>query len=112
MIKRNFIALSICIAILVMDCGNKTSSQSSPYASIGSDKKKGPGRIQFTKEIHNFGTLKEGEIVAYSFQFKNSGSSPFHLKKVEPTCGCLNVQFSNDEVDPGYVSNIEVVFHT
>jgi hypothetical protein len=112
MINRYFIALSLFMAILVLGCGNKTSSHSTPSVSIGSNKKKAPGRIEFTKEIHNFGTLKVGETVAYSFQFKNSGSSPFRLIKVEPTCGCLTVQFSKEEVVSGCVSNIEVIFHT
>ncbi len=112
MIYRYFIALSLFMAILVMGCGNKTSSHSSPSVSNGSYKKKAPGRIEFTKEMHNFGTLKEGETVAYSFQFKNSGSSPFHLTKVEPTCGCLTVQFSKEEVVSGNSSVIEVIFQT
>jgi len=96
MINRYFIALSLFTAILLSGCGNKSSSHSAPSVSIGSNKIKLPGRIEFTKEIHNFGTMKEGETVAYSFQFKNGGSSPFRLTKVEPTCGCLTVQFSKE----------------
>ena len=113
MINRYIIALFLfTAAIMLLGCGNKSSSHSSPSVSIDSSKKKVPGRIEFTKEMHNFGTLKEGETVAYSFQYKNGGSSPFRLTKVEPTCGCLTVQFSKDEIVSGSSSNIEVIFQT
>ena len=113
MINRYFKTLSIIIAaIMILGCGNKSSSNSSPSVSIDTNKKKAPGRIEFTKELHNFGTLKEGETVAYSFQYKNGGSSPFRLTKVEPTCGCLTVQFSKEEIAPGSNSTIEVIFQT
>jgi len=58
MINRYFIALSMITAILLMGCGNKSSNHSTPSVSIDPNKKKPPGRIEFTKEIHNFGTLK------------------------------------------------------
>lgn len=113
MINWYFKTLSLIIAaIMLLSCGNKTSSHSSPSVSINSNKKKEPGRIEFTKEIHNFGSLKEGETVAYSFQYKNSGSSPFRLTKVEPTCGCLTVKFSKEEIVSGGSSAIEVIFQT
>jgi hypothetical protein len=112
MINRYLIALSLFAAILIIGCNNKPSNQSTPAGTIDTSKKKPSGKVEFTKEIHNFGTLKEGETVAYSFQFKNSGKSPIRLTKVEPGCGCLTVQFTKEEILPGSASFIEVIFHS
>jgi hypothetical protein len=62
--------------------------------------------------MHNFGTLKAGETVSFSFQFRNSGGSSFHLTKVEPTCGCLSVRYNKDSIESQSVSAIEVIFQS
>jgi hypothetical protein len=77
-----------------------------------SEKKKGPGKIEFVKEFHNFGTIREGETVAFSFVCKNSGGAPFRLLKVEPGCGCISVGFDQNEINVQETSIIEVVFHS
>ena len=89
-----------------------TTTKVKPSELAESGNKKHLGKIEFTKELHNFGTLKEGEIVAYSFQFKNNGTAPFRLTKVEPTCGCLSVQYNKNEIDIQGLSVIDVIFHS
>ena len=74
--------------------------------------KKIPGEIAFEKEIHNFGTLKDGEVVAYSFKFRNKGGSPVKILKAEPSCGCIEVKFAENEVLPGDSSFVTVIFNT
>ncbi|MEI6274900.1 MAG: DUF1573 domain-containing protein, partial [Prolixibacteraceae bacterium] len=108
---KQFIGYFGAILVLFSACNQptKNNSQSTAITDTG---KKSPGKIEFNKEIHNFGTLSEGETVVYSFQFKNNGSSPFRLTKVEPTCGCLSVQFSKDEIGSQASSVIDVIFHT
>ncbi|MEI7831155.1 MAG: DUF1573 domain-containing protein [Prolixibacteraceae bacterium] len=100
------------ISCFVISCQNNSSKQKTTSAPIELNKKKAPGRIEFTKEIHNFGTLKEGEIVVYSFQFINTGGSSFRLAKVEPTCGCITVQFNKEEIASQAKSAVDVIFNT
>lgn len=112
MIKLHLILLFFAANILILACQNRSSQPPKPSASVDSDKKKSLGKIEFSKEMHNFGTLKEGEIVAYSFQFKNNGATSFHLTKVEPTCGCLSVQYNKEEIETQATSIIDVIFHS
>jgi hypothetical protein len=100
------------INILIIGCINTPSTPVKASESKSNYQKKRRGRIEFSEELHNFGTLKEGEIVAYSFQFKNAGDESFHLVSVEPSCGCLVVKFNQEEVHREEVSTVEVVFHT
>jgi hypothetical protein len=111
--KNNILILFTLVSILGLPaCHNKPAPYTKPYNSTDLNKKKSFGRIEFTKEMHNFGTLKEGEIVSYAFQFKNNGTAPFRLTKVEPTCGCLSVQYDKDEIKIQATSSIDVIFHT
>jgi hypothetical protein len=111
--KSRYLILFFIVTIFgIPACHNKPATQAKPYNTADLNKKKSPGKIEFTKEMHNFGTLKEGEIVAYSFQFKNIGTTPFRLTKVEPTCGCLSVKYDKDEIQNQVTSSIDVAFHT
>ena len=112
MIERYFISFCLLTSIILASCQNNSSKPKSPSVSSELNKKKPAGRIEFTKEIHNFGTLKEGEIVVYSFQFVNSGGSSFRLAKVEPTCGCITVQFNKEEIPSQAKSAVDVIFNT
>jgi hypothetical protein len=109
---RYFILFFIVVLGLFTACNNQTQNRLKPSLVTKTGKKKSPGKIEFTKEIHNFGTLKDGETVVYSFKLKNTGGEPFHLTKVEPTCGCLSVQYSKNEIESQDSSIIDVIFHT
>jgi len=110
--SRYFILFFIVALGLLTACNNKSQNHSKSSLSSETGKKKNPGKIEFNKEMHNFGTLKDGETVVYSFKLKNTGGSSFRLTKVEPTCGCLSVQYSKDEIESQDSSVIEVIFHT
>jgi hypothetical protein len=113
MIKRYFILFTLAACTGLVACQNHTPATAvKASAAADPDKKKSQGKLEFTKEMHNFGTVKEGETVAYSFQFKNNGATPFRLTKVEPTCGCLTVQYNKDEIGNQAASAIEVIFHS
>jgi hypothetical protein len=112
MINKYQILICVLVSIVALGCQSKPSNPSSTSLAIELNKKKPPGRIEFTKEIHNFGTLKEGEIVGYSFQFINSGGSSIRLAKVEPTCGCITVQFNKEEIPSQAKSALDVIFNT
>jgi len=74
--------------------------------------KKSPGRIVFDKEIHNFGKLKDGEIVSFTFLFRNMGGFPFRIIKAEKSCGCIEVHYSPKTILPGDSSTIELILNT
>ncbi|MEI7422739.1 MAG: DUF1573 domain-containing protein [Prolixibacteraceae bacterium] len=110
--QKYLILLMLLLHIVFISCNNQPSGSVRPSTSNDPVKKKGLGKIELTKEMHNFGALKEGEIVSYSFQFKNNGTAPFRLSRVEPGCGCLTVKFDPEEIAPQATSFIEVIFHS
>lgn len=69
-------------------------------------------RITFEKEMHDFGRLIEGEVVSYSFKFKNTGSSDLLITTVSASCGCTVPKYPRLPVKPGAQDYIVVSFNT
>jgi len=110
--KKYLYIVFLLITFGIQACHNKPAANVKPSSSAGSEKKKNIGKIEFSEEIHNFGSLKEGEIVSFSFKFKNIGESPLRLQRVEPTCGCLTVRYDKEEVGVAQSSFVEVIFNS
>jgi len=102
----------ICLFLIFPSCGNRRSQENGGSKDNKSMEKKTPGKIVFDKEIHNFGTLKDGEIVSFSFIFRNAGGSPFTINKVEKTCGCIDFRYNSSAIQPGETSSVELIFNT
>lgn len=61
---------------------------------------------------HDFGKLKQGDIVTHSFKIKNTGNKDLVLHKVIASCGCSAVEFEETAVAPGETTEIKVTFDT
>lgn len=66
--------------------------------------------IKFKETKHNFGFLRQGEVVKHSFVFTNTGSSPLVIAKTEVQCECTKVEFPKKPVMPNATDSIVVTF--
>jgi len=66
--------------------------------------------FSFKKEIHEFGNITEGEKIAYSFTFVNTGNADLLISNASATCGCTVPEFSREPVPPGKSGVINVIF--
>ena len=108
---RNAMMLAVFIFIAT-SCFDGRNSVKKRSEENKVSEKKSSGKIVFDKEIHNFGTLKDGEIVSFSFMFQNTGGSPLSIVKVVKSCGCVDLRFSSKPVLPGESSSVELVLNT
>ncbi len=69
-------------------------------------------QFQFETDLHDFGKAIEGEILTYSFKFKNSGKSDLVIANASATCGCTVPTFSKEPIRPGEEGNVTVTFNT
>lgn len=69
-------------------------------------------RIEFEEEIHDFGRIIQGEIVSYSFKFKNTGRSDLVITTVSASCGCTVPNYPKSPVKPGEEDYIVVKFNS
>lgn len=69
-------------------------------------------QIVFTSDTLNFGTAKEGEIVKFSFEFKNTGKDNLIIHKTKASCGCTASTPEKTILKNGEISKINVEFNT
>ena len=66
--------------------------------------------ILFEETEHDFGTLKEGEKVTYTFAFTNTGDAPLIISSVVPGCGCTVADFTRTPVPPSNGGKVTITF--
>lgn len=68
--------------------------------------------IYFPETQHNFGTVKEGDVLTYNFAIENKGTQPLIIKNVKSSCGCTAALVNEKTINPGQSSSIKVEFDT
>ncbi len=68
--------------------------------------------VALVDSVHNFGTIKEGEIVEFSFRFKNTGNKPLIVTNANASCGCTVPEKPEKPVMPGEMGFIKVKFNS
>lgn len=66
--------------------------------------------ITFETDTHDFGTIQSGDMVRYSFKFKNTGKSLLVISDVTTSCGCTVSDFPKEPVAPGQSGTIDISF--
>ena len=84
---------------------------STTWASGMSILERGPV-IQFDVMVHDFGTLKEGDVVSFVFTFTNKGNEPLIVEDVEQPCGCTIPSWSKEPIMPGKSGEVKVIFNS
>jgi len=69
-------------------------------------------KITFEKTTYNFGTVDEGELIAYQFFFKNTGKKNLLIKNATATCGCTVPSYPKVPIEPEEESYIRISFNT
>ncbi|MDR1884440.1 MAG: DUF1573 domain-containing protein [Prevotella sp.] len=79
---------------------------------IAQNDKKAP-KIVFEKAVHDFGKVTESAgSVSCEFRFKNTGTAPFLIQRVQASCGCTTPEYTNEPVLPGKEGKIKVTYST
>ena len=69
-------------------------------------------KLKFADTKKNFGFVKNGEKVKFSFQFANTGNQPLIITETKAGCSCTEVSWPKEPILPNQSGNIEVVFDT
>lgn len=69
-------------------------------------------RAVFKATVHDFGTVKQGDVVSCEFLFKNEGGATLVIEKVETTCGCTAALVSEQRIAPGREGKLKATFDT
>jgi hypothetical protein len=64
----------------------------------------------FNKKEHDFGEIKQGDKVNYTFTFKNTGSNDLSITSAQGSCGCTVPEYDKNPIKPGKSGKMKVSF--
>lgn len=67
-------------------------------------------KIKFTEEEHDFGKIKEGDVVEHIFSFTNVGIDTLIIAQVRASCGCTAALLSASRIAPKGKGEIKTTF--
>ena len=107
--KRKFsVIIAVLLGCLIISC----HPDSKKPAPADQNPTSGEAKFVFSEEIHNFGALKAGEIVAFTFSFKNEGTKPLIINSADGGCSCTEIKLPEQPIEPGQEGYIEVIYHS
>jgi hypothetical protein len=80
-------------------------------AAAVEEKPEGPlPKMEFKTTDHDFGTIKEGDVVEYTYAFKNTGESPLIIQGAQPSCGCTVPDYTKEPIPVGGTGYVRAKF--
>ncbi|MGM0479409.1 MAG: DUF1573 domain-containing protein [Bacteroidota bacterium] len=69
-------------------------------------------KIEFEKETHDYGTIKQHGDGSCEFEFKNTGTEPLMISNAKGSCGCTVPEWPREPIAPGKTGVIKVKYDT
>lgn len=74
---------------------------------------KGPfAAFKFEETEHDFGDIKDGDVVTHTFKFTNTGEAPLIIKSANASCGCTVPSKPDEPIAVGETGEIKVQFNS
>ena len=109
---RNFLTL-ITLSFFFSACNESASSKINTDNKSSIQKESIYAEITFDRVFHDFGMVREGEIVKTIFKFTNTSENDLYIVDAMGSCGCTVPKYpKNVPIKPGGTGEIEVNFDT
>tara|TARA_B100001245_G_scaffold217558_1_gene186125 strand:- start:477 stop:1001 length:525 start_codon:yes stop_codon:yes gene_type:complete len=94
--------------------GKPLTPAAKPVAEAEPDvKPEGPlPSFEFAELDHDFGSIKEGDVVEHTFKFKNTGDAPLIISSATASCGCTVPDWPKEPIPVGEEGEIQVRFNS
>jgi hypothetical protein len=93
-------ALVACVGIAVANAAESKAPTVTPGTPMPAAEVTTPpvadgphGSLKLDALEHEFGAVKAGTPLSYTFKFKNKGKAPLEITEVKPSCGCTKGDF-------------------
>jgi Protein of unknown function (DUF1573) len=68
------------------------------------------GTLSFEDTTHDFGKIKDGDVVEYNFAYKNIGKSPIIINTARASCGCTVADYKREPIAVNETGDLKVKF--
>ncbi len=79
---------------------------------VGLNKQITGPKLLLTRTQHNFGKVKEGEVVSLQVRYKNTGGEELNISRVKSSCGCTATVLDKKELKPGETGTLDIKLDT
>jgi hypothetical protein len=88
-----------------------STTPANPVQPAAEAKPEGPlPAAQFSTLEHDFGTIKEGDVVEHTFAVKNTGEAPLIIQSAQPSCGCTVPDWTKEPIPVGGTGYVKAKF--
>lgn len=109
--EKRIAELESRLAQIEGNSGAAATPTATPVATPAQEKPEGPlPAFAFTTTDHDFGTIKEGETVEYTYKFTNTGEAPLIIQNAQPSCGCTVPDWSKEPIPVGGTGFVKASF--
>lgn len=67
-------------------------------------------QIEFEKDVHDFGNIKQGGDATTEFKFTNTGTEALIISNAKGSCGCTVPEWPREPIQPGESAVIRVKY--
>ncbi|UGS24723.1 DUF1573 domain-containing protein [Flavobacterium channae] len=115
MIRKSVGLLTLSLMVLATACKQESAADKITDADMKAIQEANAiagkvAKIELDKEVHDFGTIKEGDIVETEFIVKNVGDSDLLIHDAKGSCGCTVPLPPKEPIKSGDSAPIKVSF--
>ena len=115
--KKGFLMLAAVAAIAFTSCkeekaADKVNEENVADVAERDANAEGTAKMSFEEEMHDFGTINEGDVVEHTFKFTNTGDAPLVITNAKGSCGCTVPSWPKEPIAPGATGEMLVKFNS
>ena len=117
MMKKSIGYLALSVVLVTTSCKQESAADKitdADMATIEAAKAlegKFP-KVKLDKEVHDFGTINEGDMVETEFLVTNDGEVDLIISDAKGSCGCTVPEPPKEPIKPGASAPIKVTFNS
>ena len=115
MIRKSLSLLAISFVFAATSCKQESAADKITDADMKAIQEQNAiagklAKVELDKEVHDFGTISEGDRVETEFIVKNIGDSDLMIYEAKGSCGCTVPEPPKEPIKPGDSAPIKVSF--
>jgi hypothetical protein len=111
MIMKKTIRIFVAASLLITwSCKKELTPEENLMLSLQKNADAPKTKVAFDKMVHDFGEIKQGEVVSTTFTIKNVGENDLYVLEAHGSCGCTVPEVTKEAIEPGESAPIHVKF--
>jgi hypothetical protein len=106
-----YITVVLLAAILMAGCQGNDKKETALAADAPRDSTQ-LTTVVWLDSAKDFGKIQEGQKLEVAFRFRNTGTRPLVIERVQPSCGCTVAEQPKEPIAPGQEGQIKASFNS